>query len=90
MCSCLEESTKKTGGFLKGKINDIHEVLFCDYECKSFLLNEDKLETVLTLPFKVEYYRKKKDGNPERKITRIEAKILPTYCPFCGVKLKNE
>jgi hypothetical protein len=89
MCNCIKEVEKKTSEFLKNKIGDkIGTIISEEFESKSMLIDDGKW--ILSLPFRLEYYRKKKDGTSETKVLTHTVNIMPTYCPFCGVKLKPD
>lgn len=74
-CDCI----KKIEGRLK-------EVDYHEASCRniSFTINENKMETGLTIPFS--YRKKKKNGDFAQGKKTID--VESNYCPFCGTDQK--
>jgi hypothetical protein len=92
MCNCIEESVKKTTEHLTGLVNkhrnEIYELESSDYENKAFTFGE-KTDLLIAMPFEFVYVRRKVNGMKENKFTTMKVSILPTYCPFCGIKINK-
>lgn len=89
MCNCIEEITDATRQRIKDEIKEPvaewRDQGSFMYQIFSFDLKGPRI----SLPFVVEYYRRKKNGEPETKITNKHLNIYPSYCPFCGEKYKS-
>lgn len=75
MCNCIREITKKIKEQTKDDMAFIESV---------FLINT--LSEVPKISFK--YNARKKDGTKSKNKT--EQILIPTFCPFCGVKYEAE
>ena len=75
MCHCIREINKKIKEQTKDDMAFIESV---------FLINT--LSEVPKISFR--YNERKKDGTKSKKKT--EQNLIPTFCPFCGVKYEAD
>lgn len=93
MCQCLKESENKLFAHLKEQISKDAKVKSFD-ESESHYLNKGLVFTgdggwKLYMEYQIAYIPVKKDGSdgvPKKKTVNI----FPTFCPFCGVKMKED
>jgi hypothetical protein len=45
---------------------------------------------MIAMPFTFRYRRRKKNGDLEARFTDRSTNIAPNFCPFCGIKIKEE
>lgn len=75
MCNCIREINKKIKEQTKDDMAFIESVFFIN-----------TLSEVPKISFR--YNARKKDGTKRKNKT--EQNIIPTFCPFCGVKYEAE
>lgn len=95
MCNCIKEIEEKSQKHIEESVTKNFTVSkWVDkgsFYNKGFGMtkNEKGLAVngmVLTMPIVAKYIRQKANGEPEKRETSITLTILPTFCPFCGVK----
>lgn len=87
MCDCLKKSENEITDHLI-KANDIKYPKESGYVNKVLSFSDINGGWKLALPFELSFNPKKADGTVGKE-KKIKTNILPTFCPFCGVKIKN-
>jgi hypothetical protein len=98
MCNCLKEIEEKCQQQIKESVTKNYTV--SEWRDKGTFLHKgiglkknDKgisvAGTVLSLPVVAKYVRQRVNGEPEKRETSITMTVLPTFCPFCGVKIEQ-
>ncbi len=93
MCTCLQQSEKKTFDFVYKELTGQGKLLSANEKSSKYQ------NTVLTfksgvprrpyLEFAFHYTPKKKDGTPGRP-TVFKQVVIASYCPFCGDKYPED
>lgn len=89
-CKCFKE----VGDRMKERVADhlgdsVHTMDECDFGNRTWVLeNGDYCGVMLT--YLVRYYRKKKNGEAETRLTNADTKIAINFCPFCGTKFEGK
>lgn len=82
-CDCISTLEKKLTGIMVERNPGCEVVEEVTFQNKAWILGEDGTMKVLGNPV-LGRYRKGKT------IRKFNTQIMPTYCPFCGKKLKEE
>lgn len=89
-CTCFNDVAAKADSALREKYADsigkVDESRF-DREMLSFSRGD---YCPVSLNYIFRYYRKKKDGTNEQRITNSDVYIVIKHCPFCGTKFNGK
>ncbi len=85
MCNCMKEIEDRVKEKYSLKLPGINSVGFAN---KSIILEGTVQGTVLAQPIHVEYMVIGKFGRQRTRTKTLN--MIPSYCPFCGEKLKKE
>lgn len=89
-CKCFEEVQKKMLDRVKEQLGErIHTLDEADFGSQVYRLVDGDYCPVM-LPFNVRYYKKKKNGEREQRLTNSDTKIDINFCPFCGTKFEGK
>ncbi|HCB3268621.1 TPA: hypothetical protein MYU63_004866 [Citrobacter amalonaticus] len=89
-CNCFAEVKERMEARVKEVLGDsIHSMDECDFGSRVWILEEGDYCAVM-LPFNVRYRKRKKNGDPEQRLTNADTKIAINYCPFCGTKFNGK
>jgi hypothetical protein len=91
MCNCLKEVSEKLEMRLKDKIEmkNVYSFDHIGFDNMVFSFGDEKrasMSHVLTIPFSIKYFRKKKDGTRMNNVTTEKTSLSFSFCPFCGKK----
>lgn len=93
MCNCIEEKEQRLLELLKEKHPDknIDDSLngWCGTGFQNQSIMLDQPGSVLYHEFVLEYTFTKKNGK-QSGIRKLKTNIIPTYCCFCGEKIKKD
>lgn len=94
MCDCLVNTEKEVKGKIEeivtGKGQVISEFVKeseSGFQCKGLFFNGSGWQFIL--PIEYNYILMKKDGTPEKRISKHKTNMLPNYCPMCGKKIQR-
>ena len=92
MCDCIEKGTERLKNHiaesLKESDSGFIEIVKAEYKNRAFIFGKSSVSSPISMPFAVTYRRELKNGKIKEKKT--ETSILPSFCPFCGEKIKKE
>ncbi|MBQ4935606.1 MULTISPECIES: hypothetical protein [Citrobacter freundii complex] len=89
-CNCFSEVKERMEARIKESLGDsVHSMDECDFGSRVWVLEEGDYCQVM-LPFNVRYRKRKKNGDPEQRLTNSDTKIAINYCPFCGTKFEGK
>lgn len=83
MADKIKEMQKEKHG------NEIAEMDETGFEHSIFNLRNGDFPPV-GLNFKFRFFRKRKNGEPEKRRTNADMLMMPSFCPFCGTEYKGE
>ncbi|XPL50833.1 hypothetical protein ACMFY2_13815 [Enterobacter cloacae subsp. cloacae] len=69
--------------------DSVHSMDECDFGNRVWVLEKGDYCQVM-LPFNVRYRKRKKNGDPEQRLTNADTKLAINYCPFCGTKFEGK
>lgn len=89
-CKCFDE----VGARMKERVNTtlgdrVHTMDECDFGSQVYVLENGDYCRVM-LPYLVRYYKRKKNGEREQRLTNADTKIAINFCPFCGTKFEGK
>lgn len=89
-CNCFSEVKERMEVRVKEVLgNSVHSMDECDFGSRVWVLEKGDYCAVM-LPFNVRYRKRKKNGEPEQRITNADTKTTINYCPFCGTKFNGK
>ncbi|HEM8568368.1 hypothetical protein [Citrobacter koseri] len=91
-CNCFSEVKERMEARVKEVLGDsVHSMDECDFGSRVWVLKKGDYCAVM-LPFNVRYRKRKrkKNGDPEQRLTNADTKIAINYCPFCGTKFNGK
>ena len=90
-CNCIPEMEEKLKKAALEQINPdtIHELGSSGLKGVSFIMS-GKGGMVIPAQYELAYRAKKRDGSPAKNLTRKEFSIMPSFCQFCGIKLRDD
>ena len=86
MCNCMNEMAEKLNAHLLQKVPEGSEVSdgLGDTCWDNQVLSLDEGTVLVMLKYKLAYRAKKKGGGMAKNLSRLEAHIRMSFCPFCG------
>jgi len=86
MCNCLKDVAEKLEVRLKEQIGmeNVYSFDHIGFDNMVFSLEGNRMGHLLTLPFSIRYFRKKKDGTRGKTVTTEKTSLSFAFCPFCG------
>lgn len=89
-CKCFTEVKERMVERVKEALGDsVHSMDECDFGNRVWVLEKGDYCQVM-LPFNVRYRKRKKNGDPEQRLTNADTKLAINYCPFCGTKFEGK
>lgn len=89
-CKCFTEVKERMAGRVKEALGDaVYSMDECDFGNRVWVLEKGDYCQVM-LPFNVRYRKRKKNGDPEQRLTNADTKLAINYCPFCGTKFEGK
>ena len=89
-CECFKNVQAMMAERVKEVLADkVHTMEECDFGSSVYILADGDFCPVM-LPFNVRYYKRKKNGDSEQRITNADTKVTINYCPFCGTKFEGK
>jgi hypothetical protein len=90
-CNCFDEVLGKVTENLKSQLNPKEAESFeADWKNKAIILGEKALESKVGLPIAYEFQKFKSSGEPYKRTTKDDIKVMMSFCPFCGEGLKKK
>lgn len=86
-CDCINTLPNKVAEHLKAKGAVTGPVKKCAFDNEALLLGDELTQQAIGLPVTVTYVHTSKAGNVT--IKKAKSRVFPTYCPFCGIKVKS-
>lgn len=84
MCDCITKVTDEIRNQVKKDTEEKTQVVTWDDPGNFQNTVNIKGKSVISLPFRFAYTRRKHSGEPEKKITNDVLMLKVNFCPFCG------
>jgi len=89
-CKCFNVMLEKVSENLRGQLPAKEaESLKARWGNEALVMEENSMTLKIGIPVAYEYQKLKKSGEPQKNRTKKEVKLMMSYCPFCGISLKN-
>lgn len=88
-CNCFEEVGKRMKARVLEQLADVHTMEECRFDGAVYVLASGDYAPVW-LNYLVRYYKRKKNGDREQRLTKADTKIAINFCPFCGTKFEGD
>ncbi|WP_145603548.1 hypothetical protein [Yersinia intermedia] len=89
-CKCFDEvSAKMKLHILERRGNNVAEVAESGFAHSALVFAEGDFCSV-RLPYTFRFYKRKKNGELEQRLTNGDSSVSMNYCPFCGTKFEGK
>lgn len=89
-CKCFESNAAMLKEhLLKRHGNDVASLEEARWEHSMYMLDGGDHSPV-ALPFTFRFYKRKKNGELEKRATNGGTNMFMNYCPFCGTKFEGK
>lgn len=90
-CKCFDTMMEKISENLRNQLPEKERESFkARWENEALVMEENSMTLKVGIPVSYEYQKLKKSGEPQKNRTKGDVKIMMSYCPFCGVSMKDE
>lgn len=84
-CNCFDEALGRAKAYIKGKLPGGAIDLLVTWESSALFFSGEVVPVNPKL--NISYRHVKKDGTPDRNLTKDSMTLPCRYCPFCGREL---
>ncbi|ATF92390.1 Uncharacterised protein [Cedecea neteri] len=89
-CDCFEKVSAACDSAIRLRVGEhLAEVADSSFEHTLWHFNGGDHSPV-ALNYRFRYYRKRKNGLPESRLTNADTVVSMRYCPFCGAEFEGE
>ncbi|WAT10105.2 hypothetical protein [Rouxiella badensis] len=88
-CKCFKEIEEKMDARMRKHYGEnAAEIDESSFANQVYLFEEGDFCNVM-LPYLFRFYKRKKNGDLEQRLTNGDTKVAINYCPFCGTKFEG-